>query len=358
MNKLDQIRNALSEGNKSTAQGDKLVERLQKKSKLDRSDVIKGLSELKDSDEVQCDSWLRGEPIGRVRLNIVRPRSESELRWESVLVGNEASINDIEALLGMSEQLADLCDSDLNHLYHGLCQLRTDFPKLKGESRYIVSSRYLLGSSKILDALPSQCLRNFGIDLSTLSGPPSYVITAGPQDPECVVLVENPQALESAIGVEGCERIAWVATYGYGLSRSGDEYGRQLASIVEQGNGLKSLVRSGNPPDVLELLTHPRIYFWGDLDREGLKIFWRLKSSIPHLQLSAIYHAMYLKLLSSQSSHPYVQIAGKENQATWECNNRGVEEILYACAQRAVDQESVTEKAIQVFSGKPLSSVK
>ena len=179
MNKLDQIRNALSEGNKSFAQGDKLLERLQKKTKLGRSDVIKGLSELKASDEVQCDSWLRGEPIGRVRLNIVKPRSESELRWESVLVCNEASRNDIEALLGMSEQLADLCDSDLDHLYHGLCRLRTDFPDLEGKSRYIVSSRYLLGSSKILDALPSQCLRNFGIDLSALSGPPSYVITAG-----------------------------------------------------------------------------------------------------------------------------------------------------------------------------------
>ena len=173
-----------------------------------------------------------------------------------------------------------------------------------------------------------------------------------------MVLVENPQALEVAIEVEGCERIAWAATYGYGLSRSGNEYGRQLATIIEQGNGLKSLVRYGNPPDISELLMHPRIYFWGDLDREGLKIFWRLKSSIPHLQLSAIYHEMYLELLNFQSSHPYVQITGKENQATWECNNREVEEILCACEQRAVDQESVTEKAIQAFSRKSLSSVK
>ncbi|WP_444994510.1 Wadjet anti-phage system protein JetD domain-containing protein [Aliikangiella sp. IMCC44359] len=347
----------MTEGNKSSAQGDKLVERLQKKTKLDRSDVIKGLLELKASDEVKCDSWLRGEPIGKVFLNILKPRSESEIRWESILVENKANRNEIESLLGLSEQLADLCDSDLIHLYHGLRRLRADLPELEGESRYIVSSRYLLGSSKILDALPYHCLRNFGIDLSVLAGSPSYVITAGPKDPECVVLVENPQAFEVAIGVGGCESIAWVATYGYGLSRSGNEYGRQLASIIEQGNGLRSLVRSGSPPDVSVLLTHPQIYFWGDLDREGLRIFWRLKSVIPNLQLSAIYHAMHLDLLKDGFSHPYVQITGKLNQATWKSNCPNTQELLQVCADNAVDQESVSEKAIHTYANKAWSAV-
>lgn len=64
----------------------------------------------------------------------------------------------------------------------------------------------------------------------------------------------------------------------------------QLAKFMEQKKGFQALVREGNQPAIETLLQHPRIYFWGDLDREGLRIYWRLKSSISKLQLSGLYH--------------------------------------------------------------------
>lgn len=259
---------------------------------------------------------------------------------------NEA---DREALLSLGEVLKDWELSDLYRLARGMVALRDDIHDLQG-SRYQISARYLLGSSKLLDALPSKALRAFGIDPYRFSGAPSYVITAGPAEPECVVLVENPQAMELALQTEQGKRIAWVATFGYGLSHSGDEYGQQLARLVEQGKGLITLVRDGTPPAIEDLLQHPRLYYWGDLDREGLRIYWRLKSCLPQLQLSGLYQPMQAMIENTDLHHPYTSLVAKPNQNIWHCSEPGVVQLLKACTERALDQEALNPDFIREYA--------
>jgi hypothetical protein len=348
MDYLTKLRIALSVRSKGKAyiQGSLLVDKLTKDTKLQRDEIISGLQQLRDVSEISCRDWHRGEPIGQVQLNLIYQTTEAELNWRAVLMGHDLADTEIEALMGMADALTGWNKSDLENLLRGLVALRHDLPKLRGESRYHVSAKYLLASSKLLDALPTFSLRNFGIDPAVLTGPKSYIITAGPPDPECVVLVENPQAFEAALEAERGQRVAWIATFGYGLSRTGEEFGTQLANLIESSCRLTSLVRSGNPPPIETLLAHPTLYFWGDLDKEGLKIYWRLKSKIPQLQFSNLYAPMINMLKSTNSSHRYTRLVAKEGQRNWACYDTTVQELINQCAERAVDQEALTQEQI------------
>lgn len=353
MDAVNKLRSALSAGNKASVQSDRLIDRLCDKTGLHRNEVINGLKQLRDTGEVSCRDWHRGEPIGRVQLSIQRERSLCEDIWASVM--NDLEVDPVvqEVLLELSDKLEDWDAEDMKHLLIGLLNLRKGLPQLQGQSRYLVSARYLLGSSKLLDALPSPILRNFGINIDLLVGPPSYIITAGPSSPSCVVLVENPQAMESALQTSMANKVAWVATFGYGLSRSGNEYGRQLASNMEDSDRLTALVRQGTPPPIEDLLRHPVIYFWGDLDREGFQIYWRLKSKIPQLQLSGLYQPMCTMLESSNNHHAYNQLVSKPNQSFWQCSDMNVQQMLDLCENRAVDQESVSLSDIEKYAALP-----
>ena len=355
MEVIERLRQALLAGNKPTVQGNRLVERLCGKTELERDTVIVALGQLRETGEIACDNWHRGVPIGRVRVSIHPSRTEAEIRWDTVLTEAGAAEADRRALQDVGGKLVDWTYDDLVRLLRGLEALREDFDKVKGESRYEVSARYLLGSSKLLDALPNLALRAYGIDPAQLAGPPAYIITAGPSVPVCVVLVENPQAMEAALRAKGVDEVAWVSTFGYGLSRSGDEYGQQLAGFVEQGRGLTPLVRQGTPPPIAQLLLHQKLYFWGDLDREGLRIYWRLKSKLSQLRLSALYQPMANMIESTDTHHPYTKHAAKLNQSVWRCSENTVQHLLELCEHQAVDQESLDCQAIQQYAIHPYS---
>jgi len=267
---------------------------------------------------------------------------EAEQRWRAVLQSEGLGEDDVEALAPLGLAMGALGETDLQRLVEGLVRLREAMDSEAGAGRYGVSARYLLGSSKLLDALPSRALRAFGVDPDRFAGPPSYVVVAGPPDPERVILVENPQALEAAVAAVGTDRIAWVATFGYGLSASGEEYGRQLASMMEGAAGkLITLIRGGNPPAVQALLKHPVLRFWGDLDREGLRIYWRLRACLPQLQLSGLYSPMVALCEAQGAHHPYANVVAKENQGLWDCDDPVVGQLLAVCGERAVDQEAL-----------------
>jgi hypothetical protein len=353
MDAVAHLRKTLLNRFRSSALGDRLIERLCRITGLPRSEVIFALGALRDSGEVQCSDWFQGEPVGRVLLAITQSRSEVEQLWEAVLLKQGVSEIDRKALIGLAGKLEGLAENDLIRLVSGLAALRIDLPQLRGQPRYHVSAKYLLGSSKLLDTLPTAVLRSYGIDTGGLTGPSSYVITAGPANPECVVLVENPQAMELALQAEGGERCAWVATFGYGLSRAGDEYGLQLAGLIEQGGELTGLVRQGSPPSVDMLLRHSQLYFWGDLDREGLRIYWRMKSKLPQLQLSALYIPMREMITNGAQHHPYTQLVAKPNQGVWQCTDPVVQRLLDLCSLQAVDQESLNADAIRAYGHFP-----
>lgn len=353
MEVVSRLRSALSVGNKTSVQGGRLVDRLSSKTGLHRNEVINGLRMLRDTGEVTCRDWHRGEPIGRVELSIQQVRSPCEEAWIGVMHAMGANPEDQEVLIALSDKLEGLAVDDMERLLSGLMALREDLPLLKGQSRYLVSAKYLLGSSKLLDALPSPLLRKFGINLELLIGPPSYIITAGPSSPACVVLVENPQAMEVALQTHIGSKIAWIATFGYGLSRSGNEYGRQLASLIEENNRLTALVRQGTPPPIERLLEHSDIFFWGDFDREGFQIYWQLKSKISQLQLSGLYQPMRAMIENTDNHHAYNELVAKPNQNTWQCSDMDVQKMLDLCERRAVDQESVSLADIEKYAALP-----
>lgn len=353
MEAITRLRSALSVGNKESVQGDRLVDRLCSKTGLHRNEVINGLRMLRDTGEVSCRDWHRGEPIGRVVLSIEHVRSPCEETWIGVMRDMGVDLATQESLIALSDNLEGWTVDDMKRLLKGLISLREDLPLLKGQSRYLVSAKYLLGSSKLLDALPFPILRKFGINLDLLIGPPSYIITAGSSSPVCVVLVENPQAMETALQTCIGNKIAWVATFGYGLSRSGNEYGRQLASLVEDNHRLTALVRQGTPPPIEYLLEHPEIYFWGDFDREGFQIYWRLKSKIPQLRLSGLYYPMLNMIDGTENHHAYNHLVGKPNQSIWKCPDIDVQDMLDLCESRAVDQESVSLADIEKYATLP-----
>ncbi|MDG9669602.1 DUF2220 family protein [Hahella sp. CR1] len=353
MDAVSRLRNALSVGKKTSVQGDRLVERLCSKTGLHRNEVINGLRMLRDTGEVTCRDWHRGEPIGRVALSIQQVRSPCEEIWIDLMHDMGIDPSAQEMLITLSDNLEGWAGDDMKRLLRGLLALREDLPQLKGQSRYLVSAKYLLGSSKLLDALPSPILRKFGINIDLLIGSPSYIITAGPSAPECVVLVENPQAMEAALQTCMGGKIAWVATFGYGLSRSGNEYGRQLASLIEENNRLTALVRQGTPPSIERLLQHSDIFFWGDFDREGFQIYWRLRSKISQLKLSGLYHPMRAMIENTDNHHAYNQLVAKPNQNIWQCSDKEVQQMLDLCESRAVDQESVSLSDIEKYATLP-----
>lgn len=353
MKAVNILRNTLSISQKTSVQGDRLVERLCRKTRLHRNEVIKGLQKLRDSGEVSCKDWHRGEPIGRVLLSIQQVRSPCEESLLAVMCDLDVDPADKEILIALSDKMQGWAVEDMKCLLSGLMALRKDLSLLKGQSRYLVSAKYLLGSSKLLDALPSPILRKFGINLDLLIGPPSYIITAGPSSPACVVLVENPQAMEAALQTSMGNKVAWVATFGYGLSRSGNEYGRQLTSLIEENSRLTALVRQGTPPPIDCLLQHPHIYFWGDFDREGLQIYWRLKATISQLRLSGLYHPMHAMLENTSNHHAYNHLVAKPNQHTWKCSSMELQKMLDLCESRAIDQESVSLSDIEKYASLP-----
>lgn len=290
-----------------------------------------------------------GEPFGRVRLLVdapVQPRAPSLGRWRTALQASGLDDADIQALLPCHEALEELAPEDLRAVAAGLLRMREGQAADAGRPRFVLSARYLLGSSKLLGALPSGALRAFGIDLSLFPDAPPYVVVAGPPEPEAVVLIENPHAFEEVVRSGAAERVACITTFGYGLTRAGDAYGRQLADLVTaQGLTLIPLVRSGSPPPIAAMLVHAALYFWGDLDREGLRIYASLRKLFPQLRASAMHKPM-LDALRAGRSHPYLDVVAKKNQSSLQTPPDDVTDLALACAHRAVDQEIVEHDAI------------
>lgn len=336
---------------RSTIRGDGLARRISKKTKLPIADIIPVLEILKSRNELICEDWFNDLPLGLVTLNLERkPDTPTSRLWRMAMAVANFTDKEIASLQGMTEILVDLCKSDLVRLATGLKQLKNHQNKLNNESRYPVSARYLLGSSKILDALPNAALKDFGVNIDELSKPTSYVITAGASNPEKVILVENPQALEIALKAK-IPNISWIATYGYGLSMIGDDYGRQLASIIEdQGKCICPLVREGNPPSFGEMINHNNIYFWGDLDLEGLRIYSRLKSKLPALKLSGLYMPMVKYITESGLNHPYIKLTGKEGQTEWVSKDNNLSLLIEICRTRGLDQEILIPEEIERFA--------
>jgi hypothetical protein len=231
-------------------------------------------------------------------------------------------------------------------------------PTLFGKPQFLVSAKHLLGSSKLLSSLPSRALKSFGIEIERFTPHPRYVVAGGCANPDSVILIENPAAFELAMSTNAVKRCAFVATFGFGLSKQGEDYGNQLAEMVKSKlNETITLIREGSDcPPANVLLTHQNITFWGDLDMAGMQIFERLAADVPQIQLSALYKPMIEAIHGAEQRHPYVMAtgSGKPGQKPSQTSRQDVEKMLTFCEHYAVDQEIILPEEIELLAHQTL----
>ncbi len=342
-------------------QGAALIDRLERETGFDAAIIRSCLKEMRKKKWIDAGSWsATGNPSGRVTLNLPPlPMPPWVEQWKSTL-SNCGKISDVdrEALFDCSTNLSDIPISKFEKILDGLIRLREDQSKLQGHPAFIVSAQYLLGSSKMLSKFNTRSLKKFGINISQFSTHPPYVVTAGSFEPSTVILIENPTSFELAATSAASKDCAFISTFGFGLNKASEDFGNQLACMVENNFvDTITLVREGSrTPNATELLSHPNITFWGDLDIAGMQIYSRLAAKIPNIKLSALYRPMINAIKSPDNSHPYSSLVGKEGQIDikFRSNRQDTSLLLELCRHNAVDQEIVTVPEIVEFAHFPL----
>ncbi|CCO22257.1 hypothetical protein [Maridesulfovibrio hydrothermalis] len=343
----------------------KLQNRIMRLTGLDTVSIKVAMQALLDKKEIEAVGWdsTNCMPLGKMSLSLkplpVEPHVHS---WQQAVSGSSLDTKAKNALsnkriAGKMKGASDDFMAELIRSLEVLIQNQDDIPE--GSPLFEASARFLCGSSKMLDDLGPTLLKTIGLDVDRFSRSPRFVIVAGPPSPEAVVLIENPHSFERAI--QSDSSCAYVCTYGFGLTMSHDGYGTLLLdNITIHLRHLKTLVRCGNPPKIGNLLKHPKLFFWGDLDLSGMRIYDSLHLKYPRIRLSALYGPM-LKSLKEGKSHPYISAAGKgkpgqpvQHKKLGKLKDSVAQRLASICAQRAVDQEVVCE-GFQELSKKSLS---
>lgn len=345
-------------GGRDFLQGKGLVGRIAEKTGIDLLDAKMTLGKLARKG-ITIGVSEKGEAFGRVFLTIEAPKQEepvSLVRWLEALFSTGIDESEATTLAPCHDRLDGFSDADMRGLARGLKRLKSAQGEEKNTPRFVVSAKYLLGSSKMLGSLPAPSLKAFGIDIDAFSDAIPQVVVAGPENPEAVLLIENPHSFEEAIAAGCADKIALIVTYGYGLSRSGEAYGNSLTEVVEQADKLIPLIRKGNPPLPNTLLKHPKILFWGDLDREGLRIYTRLRKGVPALRASALYLPM-VKAIKMGMSHPYAKATAKERQGVAERVPEDASFLVELCTDRGIDQEAIGREEIARLASLSLEEI-
>jgi hypothetical protein len=324
----------------------------------DPIEVRKSLDNLRRNGKVEYSATPNGEPVSAY-IRVVQPVvnvPEHEAMWASALALSGINGSDVSALESLASVTQGFSDIQMTAIINGLKRLRDEQQALFGQPLFYVSAKYLLGSSKILSVFNNRALKSFGIEIDRFPDRPPYIVVGGNgQNPEAVILVENPISFETAIQSNAGMRCVFVCTFGFGLSNVGSEFGYQLAGAIETGNAI-ILNRTGSQFNSLDnLMLHPRVQFWGDLDPAGIQIYLRLKQRLPQLEFSAMYRPMIAMLDIPMCSHPYVTATGKAGQIDMKVNCSDTEDVakglLKRCSIRGVDQECVSPNDILMLAG-------
>lgn len=325
----------------------------------DAIEIRKALLALRADGKLQYSTGSHGEPISPF-ITVILPKIEIPpyvIGWKAVLDQSELSSDDLFALEPIGYSLDGFSKGDMERLLAGLVRLRKEQTQVYGQCDFNVSAAYLLGSSKLLSTLDSRSLRAFGIAIDRFPARAPYVIVGGNTvSPIAIILVENPISFETAVKSSAAERCLFVCTFGFGLSAAANDYGNQLAGIIEIGRAVVLNRSGGSVMTMDQVLGHSAIHFWGDLDIAGIQIFERIAKHIPTIQLSALYRPMIEAVVSGNSHHPYVAAVGKAGQAMFTAVRNDAKTMLSYCHKWAVDQELVSQIQIESLAGISLTS--
>ena len=324
-----------------------LDQKIAQSASLTQIEVRRCLVELKQKGWVKAESWdERGFPLSKMEVVLPpEPPEQYELLWSDACKFAGLSEKEISVVVPAPRCIKNMTAEDMRALVKGLLQLRQDMKdnpsRFCGKRQFDVSAQYLLGSSKLLKSLPSRNLHDFGIPVDQLLGPPRYVLVAGAIKPESTILVENPHSFEAAVLADRESRFCWIATYGYGLSKSDESYGEQIIDVVSKSSSVITLSRRAHYVEFRHAIetSGDHLFFWGDLDLSGLDIYGRLKKLLPSLKLSGLYKPM-IEELQKGRGHTYL-CAQKDKQALGKFSFDDIEELSKLCSVNAVDQEFV-----------------
>lgn len=340
---IDKMVSVLRKNNNKALLPSKLIDRLAQKSSLPQAEVRACMRELRNRGWVQSADWdERGIPLAKLFVQLPpEPLKPYEIRWKQVIESAGLDEAGAKVLASASRSIKEMSADEMLTLIVGLQKLKADQSSLSGERLFDVSSRYLLGSSKLLKVLPNKVLVEFGINLDLFSGPPRYVKVAGTNNPKATILVENPHSFESAVLADEKENFCWISAEGYGLSKQGEEFGDQLMSLVENRRGVITLSRRREFVEFQAALERgrDRLYFWGDLDLAGLDIYGRLKTVLPSIQLSPLYGPM-VEILKNGGGHSYAGVQ-KEGQTLGNFPYEEIKNLAPLCKTKGLDQEAI-----------------
>jgi hypothetical protein len=279
---------------------------------------------------------------------------ESSKTWRAALEASGMGPELIQALVPSHAHFTDLDAEDLLLAAKGLLTVQSE-PRAANEFGFSLSARHILGSSKVFERLTPQARRLLGVD--SIPSTPRYVVVAGLETActRAVLLIENSTTYEMAVATGLDREATLIAAYGYGLNMMSDSIaGWALVESINSGH-CQILGRTGSNHDLEQLLRHERVLFWGDLDREGLRIALALRRHVPQLQLSALYAPMCDLVLRRETSHPYSVLTGKAQQNPWTpCDDALIDSLAVKCATRAVDQEAVNIDVHRQLAAEPL----
>ena len=283
---------------------------------------------------------------------------EHHINWLAALSTAEFAAEEASVLAQLSDQIADLQSEDMATLANCLRKLSQAGDTATNDAGFNVSAKYLMGGSKVLNTMSKRMLQSIRLPARLHNASPKYVVCAGPRSPASTLLIENPRAFENAVRSGLAKKVALICSFGFGLSYLGQEW--LHSRDTPETDRPVMIVRSGDPPELDQMLKASNVFLWADLDMAAFDIYLSLKSAIPHLRLSKIYDAMMPMLLDRRTSHPYTKLFEKEGQVAGVVRSAATYSRLLdgdalslwnSCQHRAVDQESVDEATIFALGG-------
>lgn len=328
----------LSKGGKPL-QPSRLLKRIATKTGLSIIAVEAGLADLVK------DGLLEGVSTTGRPVKMVRWLGESLVESDTLAmtIHDHFTAHGIEApdneCLGLAKAMNGLDLADVKRLLNGLQALQGST-----DDAMFASSRHLLGSAKALKGLSAA--NRLLPSLPTHNTGEMFVITAGPRQPDAIVLIENLRSFSAFADSHHIDTILGVASYGYGLT---------MQNFVEQlyADKVTACPCRGEKPNLKALIASKPVFLWGDLDQEGLRIFENMRREIPGLALSAAYADLEKRANDPNHSHPYHRLFDKDGQRPARGDTPEVVHLSEVCRERAVDQESLGTKLDMIEFTKP-----